>query len=207
MLHFWKSREPFGRRAGILPGAFNPVTMAHLELARAAMHQYDLDEVLFLLPHALPHKEFTGASFNQRLEMLRAALDGEPRFSIGSTDQGLFSEIARECRPVYGRQAEFFFICGRDAADRVAAWDYGPGASFTAMLGEFQLLVAPRSGACNVAPEHAARVHPLEVAGDLESFSSSAVREAIAANQPWDHLVPSAAADVIRRDHLYAPVA
>ncbi len=204
MLHFWKSSEPLGRRAGILPGAFNPVTVAHLELARESMHQYDLDEVLFLLPQALPHKDFTGASFDQRVEMLQAALQAEPRFSIGSTDQGLFIDIARECRPVYGPPAEFFFICGRDAADRVVNWDYGPHASFTDMLGEFQLLVAPRLGACAFKPEHATRIHPLHVAADLEAYSSSAVRQAIADNQCWEHLVPAAVTRIIRRDRLYA---
>ncbi len=205
MLHFWKSSSPLGRRIGILPGAFNPVTIAHVELARRAMDQYHLEEVLFLLPQALPHKEFTGASFDQRLEMLRAALESEPRFSIGSTDRGLFIDIACECRPIYGSSAEFFFICGRDAADRVTTWDYGPQARFTDMLEEFQLLVAPRAGACEIPPEHAARVHPLDVLRELESCSSSAVREAVAANKPWDHMVPPQVADIIRRDRLYAP--
>ena len=203
MLRFWKNSGTPGRRLGILPAAFNPVTVAHLEIARQARLEYRLDEVLFLLPLRLPHKEYTGASLEQRLEMLRAALAAEPQFSIGSTDQGLFVDIARECRPDYGRQAEFFFLCGRDAADRIAAWDYGEEIPFGEQLQQFQVLVAPREGPYVPPALGAGRMHPLRVSPGIAAVSSSAVRAAIAAGKAWAHLVPAGAAAVIRRDRLY----
>src|SRR5437764_13792105 len=99
-------------RLGILPGTFNPPTRAHLALAEAALKH--VDEVLFVLPREFPHKVYEGASFDERMEMLRAAAD-QPRFSIASTGGGLFIEIARECRETYG-DAALCFLCGRDAA-------------------------------------------------------------------------------------------
>lgn len=203
MLRFWKTRAAQGRRIGILPAAFNPPTVAHLEIARAAAPQYALDEVLFLLPQVLPHKEFTGANFEQRVEMLRAALAREQQFSIGSTDQGLFIDIARACRPVYTPEAELFFICGRDAAERIVDWDYGSEIAFSEQLQQYELLVAPRGGPYQPPPECASRIHPLDLAPQFEEFSSSAVRDAIAAGQPWEHLVPPAVAEIIRREGLY----
>jgi nicotinate-nucleotide adenylyltransferase len=188
---------------GILPAAFNPVTVAHLEMARAARRQYGLDEVLFLLPLLLPHKEYVAASFQQRLEMLLQALDAEPPFSIGSTDRGLFIEIARECRPVYGPEAELFFLCGRDAAERIAGWDYSGEIPFDQQLQQYQLLVAPRAGPYAPPPEWASRIHPLALPEELAGVSSSSVREAIAAGKAWEHLVPEGAAEVIRRESLY----
>jgi nicotinate-nucleotide adenylyltransferase len=203
MLHFWKKREPLGRRLGILPAAFNPVTHAHLAIARHASQQYALDEVLFLLPRVFPHKDYAGATFDQRLEMMRSALAGEPRFSIGSTDEGLFIDIARACRAVYGSEAEFFFLCGRDAAERIVNWDYGEGPGIAVQLQEFQLLVAARGGPYVAPAELATRIHPLEVPANLEEFSSSGVRRAIARGERWEHLVPGPAAAIIRRDRLY----
>ncbi len=203
MLRFWKSSEPAGRRLGILPAAFNPVTIAHLEMARAARRQFDLDEVLFLLPLLFPHKQYTGASLSQRVEMLRAALADEPRFSIGSTDRGLLIEIARECRPAYGPQAELFFLCGRDAAERFAAWDYTGEIPFAEQLREYQLLVAPRDGPYVPPPEFAGRIHALDAPPSIAAVSSTAVREAIAQGKPWEHLVPKGAAAVIAREGLY----
>ncbi len=203
MLRFWKNSEQPGRRLGILSAAFNPVTVAHLEIARQARRQYHLDEVLFLLPLLFPHKEYTGASLQQRLEMLRAALAAEPQFSIGSTDRGLFLDIARECRPHYGRQAEFFFLCGRDAAERIAGWDYGEEIPLGEQLRQFQVLVAPRGGPYVPPAQWAGRMHPLRVSPGIAAVSSSAVREAIAAGEDWEHLLPTGAAAVIRRDRLY----
>lgn len=203
MLRFWKSSKTPGRRLGILPAAFNPVTVAHLEMARAARRQYGLDEALFLLPLLFPHKQYTGASFEQRLGMLEAALAGEPRFSIGSTDRGLFVEIARECRPVYGPEAEFFFLCGRDAAERIVAWDYTGETPFAEQLRQFQMLVAPRGGPYEPPSQWRDRIHALTTRPEVETVSSSAVREAIAAGQAWDHLVPPGAGEVIRRQGLY----
>ena len=206
MFRSWKSSGATARRLGILPAAFNPVTNAHLSMARQALAQYNLDEILFLLPFSFPHKPFTGASFEQRLEMLHAALalDRDPRFSIGSTDQGLFIDIARACRPVYGPAAEFFFLCGRDAAERIVAWDYGPaGPSFADQLAEFQVLVAPRGGPYQAPPEFATRLHPLDLPPEFDSHSSSAVRDARVHGGPWEHLVPAEVAALIRRDALY----
>src|SRR5579885_2178598 len=181
MLHFWKNsavledvrrnRERGGhsppaapdRRLGILPSAFNPVTVAHVELAQQAMLQYRLDEVLLTLPRAFPHKGYVGPTFEERIEMLLAAAAEEPRLSAGSTDGGLFIEIVRECREVYGCAAEFFIVCGSDAAERAIAWDYArqaPAAGpFAEQIKEFQMLVAPRGGPWTVPPEYAGRIH------------------------------------------------
>jgi len=64
-----RSREQ-PARLGILPGSFNPPTRAHLALAEAALAE--LDEVVLVLPRAFPHKNYDGASFVQRADMLRA---------------------------------------------------------------------------------------------------------------------------------------
>ncbi len=167
------------------------------------MRQFALDEALLLLPEVFPHKPYTGASFDQRLEMIRAALADEPRFSIASSEAGLFTDIARAARPHYGPDVEFFFVCGRDAAERIVNWDYGAGVSFAKQLQEFQMLVAPRDGPYTPPPEFAARIHQLDTPPALHDCSASVVREAIAAGQPWDHLVPPPAAAIIRRDRLY----
>src|SRR5436309_4765393 len=100
-------------RLAILPGAFNPPTRAHLAMAEAALSV--VDEVLFVLPRIFPHKEYGGAPFKARVEMLRAALAGNPHFSLAVSDRGLFIDIAREARVEYGAGTELFLLCGRDA--------------------------------------------------------------------------------------------
>ena len=126
MIEFFRRASAAPRRLGILPGTFNPPTRAHLALARAA--QGHVDEVLFVLPREFPHKAYEGASFAERIEMLRVAVADDPLLSIASTDRGLFIDIARDCRDAYG-DAALSFLCGRDAAERIVNWDYGaPGS-------------------------------------------------------------------------------
>src|SRR5437588_12711265 len=87
-------------RLGIFPGTFNPVTVAHLALGRAGLRH--VDEVVFVLPRVFPHKNYSGASFAERLELLRAAVAGDETFSLAVAGGGLFAEIAQECRAAYG---------------------------------------------------------------------------------------------------------
>jgi nicotinate-nucleotide adenylyltransferase len=174
-------------KVGILAGSFNPLTVAHLELAEAATQCVDL--IVCVVPKIFPHKVFSGATLEQRLQMLDAAGLPIPH-AIASTGQGLFIDIARECRENYGTQAQLSFICGRDAAERILHWDYGREGVVEEMLREFELLVAPRGGHFSPAEEHRHRIHALEVRSGHEQVSSTEVRDRIARGDPWEHLVP-----------------
>lgn len=110
---------------GVLAGSFNPVTVAHLALARSARAQ--VEEVLLVVPRTFPHRSYSGASAAERLRMLCAAAEGEPGLSVAESEGGLFVEIAAECRAAYGAGIRPVFICGRDAAERIAhgeAWEH-----------------------------------------------------------------------------------
>jgi nicotinate-nucleotide adenylyltransferase len=178
-------------RLGILPGAFNPPTVAHLALARSALEH--VDETLFVLPRAFPHKSYDGAPFEARVEMLREATAGEPAFSIAVSNGGLFRDIARECREAYGPDVRLSLLCGRDAAERILNWDYGSATAVTEMLREFDLLVAARRG--EMAPPLHARhaIERLYLSEDVDSISSTEVRHRISRGMEWRHLVPPAA--------------
>jgi nicotinate-nucleotide adenylyltransferase len=176
------------RRIGVLAGAFNPLTRAHLALADAAAKV--LDEVVLVVPRSYPHKQFHGAALEDRIEMLK--LSGR-RVEIAQS--GLFIDIARE---LHQPDAELFFICGKDAAERVVDWDYGEPGAIDTMLEEFSLLVAER-GETYAPPEHLRhRVHHLALDEDLSDVSSTEVRRRVAAGEPWEHLVPSAIAPRVR---------
>jgi len=184
-------------RLGVFPGTFNPLTVAHVALARAALAR--VDEVLFTLPRNLPHKEYTGASFTQRLDMLRAALGAEQSFSIGVSELGLFCQIARECRKTYSESVRLSFLCGRDAAERIANWDYGRPGAFREMLADFNLLVASRDGEYSPPPEIAPAVVPLTLPCALDDISATEVRARIRRGDPWEHLVPESIHDQVWR--------
>jgi len=186
-------RRAAGRpsRLGILAGTFNPITIAHVALAEAAREM--VDEVLFVLPQVLPHKTWTGVSFEDRAQLLVKAIEGEDRFSAATTRRGLFVEIAAECREHYGKDVRVSFLCGADAAERIANWDYGEPDAFSRMMGQFDLLVAERGG--RFALPH----RELALDGDLGRVSATEVRERILRGEAWEELVPKAVRDDVRR--------
>jgi nicotinate-nucleotide adenylyltransferase len=199
-MEFFRRAAGRAQRVGILAGAFNPVTVAHLALARAALSQ--VGEVVFVLPKLFPHKSYHGAPFAERVEMLRAAIADEPAFSIATADGGLFVEIAAECREAYGDGVSLTFLCGRDAAERILNWDYGDPDAVAAMLCQFNLLVAARRGEFEIAANARQSVEILALNGEFDEVSSTEVRERIAQGLPWEHLAPQGARDLVRR--IYA---
>src|SRR3954447_25714353 len=116
-MEFFRRNAAQPKRLGVFPGSFNPVTVAHLALAAAALNI--VDEVVFVLPRQFPHKTYSGASFEQRMELLSLALAAHPRFSAAVSENGLFVEIADECRECFGADVRLSFLCGRDAAERI----------------------------------------------------------------------------------------
>ena len=196
-LEFFRRSVSEPRTLGVLPAGFNPPTRAHLALAEAALGI--VDEVLFVLPREFPHKSYENTSFTQRMEMLLAATGGKPRYSVASSEGGLFVEIAAECREAYGEKTPLAFICGRDAAERIINWDYGRPDAFLCMLQDFEMLVAPRSGDFQPPGEMEGRIRPLAVDGGLAEISATEVRERIRRGQPWAHMVPAEIVSMVRK--------
>lgn len=180
------------KRIGVLAGAFNPLTRAHVALAKAARQH--VDEVICVVPRVYPHKDFHGAALEDRVAMLRQA-----GYRVETTNGGLFIDIARELRT---DDSEILFVCGRDAAERIIHWDYGEAGAIEKILDEFSLLVAERGGRYE-APAHLRhRVLALALSEDFSDVSSTEVRRRIAAGEPWEHLVPGGIIDQVRR--IYA---
>lgn len=195
-MEFFRRASNSPGKLAILAGAFNPPTRAHLALARAALRT--ADEVLFVLPRVFPHKEYSGAAFEDRLRMIELALAGEPRYSIAAAAQSLFTDLARACRESYGGGVELFIVCGRDAAERAANWDYGAPNAFPRQLAEFRLLVAPRQGAYLPPPELRERIVELAMEPGFDLVSATEVRERIRSGRDWEHLTPESIAPLVR---------
>lgn len=186
---------PWDVRLGVFPGSFNPPTTAHFALIKAAAAH--TDEVRVVLPRAFPHKIYHGATLEQRVEMLKAVPAPAP-VSVAVSEGGLFIDIAHECRAVYGPATELWFLCGRDAAERIIYWDYGRPGAIDRMLDEFGLLVASRWGEFSPPAHLADRIRPLEVPAGTDAVSSTLVREQIARNQDWAHMVPAEITGMVR---------
>lgn len=195
MVEYYRRWGERPRKLGVLAASFNPPTVAHLELANAAASH--VDEVLCVVPRVFPHKDYSGATLEQRIELVKSAGLAMPH-SVATTEQGLFIDIAGECREHYGSETRLYFLCGRDAAERILNWDYGRPGVVDEMLREFELLVAPRGGQFQAPPEFSRRIQLLQLRGEHDHVSSTEVRERIARGEPWEHLVPQTIVERVR---------
>ena len=75
-------------RIGVLGGSFNPPHIGHLIVASDAYEALKLDRLLIVPASANPLKGMDegGATPEQRLEMVRLAFGGDPRFEVSSME-------------------------------------------------------------------------------------------------------------------------
>ena len=177
-------------RVGLLPGTYNPPTRAHLALAETAQRRFNLDQIVQVVPHSLPHKQIARPTVEDRLEWIAELARMRRGWAACMCQGGLVVDIVDAWRQEVGDTCELFVIAGRDAAERYASWDYGDREPFGDQLERFTLLVGSRGGAYRVAPEHTGRILPFEIAPAHDATSSLMVRSAIARGADWRHLVP-----------------
>jgi len=186
-------------RIALFPGTWNPPTIAHVDIARMARNH--ADEVIWILPRAFPHKGFEGAGFEARRDMLETLARQRAGFSAAVSDGGLYAEIAAEARDYFGPRPEIALVLGRDAAERIASWDYGAPGVFDEFLQRHRLLVAARSGEYEPASHHLDLISTLPMESSWDDVSSSEVRRRISSGEDWRALVPPAIAGIV--EHLY----
>jgi len=190
-------------RVGILGGTFDPVHKAHLELARAALEAFNLDEVLFV-PTGLPVHKLgrTHASISDRLAMLKAALEGSPGFVLSTLeierDAASYTiDTLRDVKQIYGQESELFLILGEDAARDLGNWK---DSREIARL--VTVLYARRPGAAAVSELPSGFVF-FELDMPSLDISSTAIREMLANDEDVTAELPADTLAYIRENQLY----
>ena len=112
-------------KTGILGGTFDPPHIGHTALARAAMDQLGLEEVIFVPANKNPLKSRQVSSAKDRMEMVRLALQDEVGLSASDIEltRGGVSyavDTLEELKMV--RPAQYWFICGADTVAGLAEW-------------------------------------------------------------------------------------
>jgi nicotinate-nucleotide adenylyltransferase len=115
-------------RVGVLGGSFNPPHLGHLIIASDAYEALGLDRLVIVPAHANPLKglDAGGASPEQRLEMVRLAFGGDPRFEVSSmeTERGGLSFTVDTLEALAARfpRAQLVLLVGPDALRSMDRW-------------------------------------------------------------------------------------
>lgn len=77
------------------PGTFDPVTIAHVHIARCALERFDLDRVDFTISATTLGKvDGDLTAIDERVRQLRAICNGDPAFDVRTTPASLLADIA-----------------------------------------------------------------------------------------------------------------
>jgi nicotinate-nucleotide adenylyltransferase len=194
-------------RLGLLGGTFNPPHIGHVVCALQALHELDLDRVLFVPVHAPPHKGVEAdPGVEHRVELCRRAVEDEPELGVSLVDAEIAgpSYTVDTLRRLHERSPgdDLTFIVGGDMALSLPTW-----REPAAILELAELGVAEREGVRRA--DIAERLAGLDL--DRIRFfdmpridiSSSLIRRLVAAGRPIRHLVPVGVAGYIDETGLY----
>lgn len=134
---------------GLLPGSFNPLTRAHLALARAARRSAQLDLVIFAVAARTVDKEgVTRASIPDRLAQLAAYARRDTGSAVVLLNRGLYVEQAKALGPyIAGSAARLAIIVGFDKVVQILDPRYyaNRDAALADLFSRARLLAAPRA--------------------------------------------------------------
>lgn len=142
-----------GMRVAFFGGSFDPPHVGHLAVARAARAAFALDKVLFAPVGMQPLKKAgSAASFEDRVEMTRLAIAGEPGFEVSLADApnaadsrqpapNYSIDTLRQLRSFLPSGCTLFCLMGADSFFTLHHWFHAAEIPFVAPL-----IVASRPG-------------------------------------------------------------
>ena len=112
---------------GLLGGTFDPIHNGHLRLAQEALEQCQLAAVRFIPSGTPPHRTRPHASAQQRLDMVRLAIQGHPQFAVDEheihrTDACYTVDTLIALRSELGTQQPLCLLLGSDAFLLLHTW-------------------------------------------------------------------------------------
>ncbi len=185
--HETPTRTPARTRFGFFPGTFNPLTVAHLALADAAISS-GCDQVFFCLPLVSVDKEDID-DVVARLAQTARFLAGYAHLTAAVMNVGLYVNIAEAARR-FLPGARPVLLCGADKIEQIFDQAYYADPLeqvLSSLFAKADIWASPRSG--SILPEHP-NVRELSLDPAFLKVSSSEVRDRLAAGLSVDHLVP-----------------
>ncbi|HTO04111.1 MAG TPA: nicotinate-nucleotide adenylyltransferase [Opitutus sp.] len=190
-------------KIGFLGGSFDPVHFGHLIAAQDAYEQHQLDRLVLVPAAQAPLKpNDVQSSAEQRLAMLRAAVEWDHRFEISEFEvrRGGVSytiDSARHFRQMYPDD-QLYWIIGGDQLPKLHLWK---DINELAGLVEFIVLERPGFPLKAGVDVPGLRLHRCD--GHLLAISSTELRERVKDGLSLDYFVPHKAIVYIAENRLY----
>jgi nicotinate-nucleotide adenylyltransferase len=184
-------------------GTFDPIHVGHLIAGTEALHEFDLDLIVFV-PTGQPWQKKEYSNPEDRFMMTVLGTAAHPMFAVSRMELDrrgptYTADTMKQLRTIYSDRVSFFFIAGADAILQLGTWER---LHELKDLTEMIAVTRPGFDLESLSPEPGwPQVHQLEM--PLIDVSGSEIRARVRRGKPIDFLVPGAVRDYIRSHGLY----
>ena len=188
-------------KVGIIGGSFDPIHSGHLITANFVLEQRRLHKIIFIPCNISPHKtQVVAAENNHRLEMVKLAIDNNPRFECSDLEiqKGGISYTVETFKELKNKFDEIELIIGYDNLVTFDKWK-DPDE----IIKIAKLIVLRRSIGSRDIHTNKYYGEAIYVDTPIIEISSSEIRERVLKNLPIDYLVPEAVKKYIYKFNLY----
>ena len=215
------------RRIAAYGGTFDPVHNGHLEVVRAIVRTFELDQLLIIPANRPPHKGSRPiADSYHRFTMAVLATIDERRvlvstIELDAPDRPYTFETVERLRSAFGMRTRLFFVMGADSFEEITTW-----REPARLLSSTSLIVVTRPGH-DVGSSHLderfrstivdlrgreGEMQPVEDLNEHQIFvtgyvntgiSSTDIRQRVRDGESIEGLVPPRVADYIKKYELY----
>ncbi|MEA2520748.1 MAG: nicotinate-nucleotide adenylyltransferase [Actinomycetota bacterium] len=193
-------------RLGVMGGTFDPIHYGHLVTAEEALHQFELDQVVFVPtgdPWMKEHAHVSAAEDRYLMTVIATASDSKFRVSRMEIDRDgptYTVDTLRDLRSAHP-ETDLFFVTGADAMIEIFQWK-DPAELFE--LAHF--IAATRPGYdlqafTATTPTDRADVTVMQV--PALAISSTDIRARVASARPIRYLLPEGVKTYIEKAGLY----
>jgi len=198
-------------RLGLFGGTFDPPHYGHLMVAQNAVERLSLNRLLFLVAGHPPHKVERALSPPWiRVEMTRAAVEGNPSFEVSEVEVGgggpsYTVNTVRYFRAAHP-EAELFFLLGSDQLAEFHEWQEPEGIASLATVvavgrdGMEPGLMAP------VGLPSGEDLDFISLPVTRTDISSSEIRSRVREGRSIQYLVPEDVREIIETHRLYRSI-
>lgn len=193
-------------KIGIFGGSFDPPHRGHLEVAKSALRNANLDKIYFIPAKQNPHKSnFPHASDLERIKMLNALIGSETKFEVSDIEINRPSpsysidtlRYLKDKNPT----ASIYLIVGTDTLKDLDKWK-----DSSEVLRIISGVIAyPRDKNSHLCPPFLDSSKFIPLDGDLYEESSTMLRELLADQKisSSEDFIPKKVLEVIREYNLY----
>lgn len=186
----------------IFAGTFNPIHIAHLEMAQYVIDNFKFNKIIFIPAYNPPHKNTTLPE--HRYNMVSLAIQNNPQFEISNIEyqregKSYTYMTILELYKKYQIDGKINFIIGTDAFEKIESWYKTDELK---KLIDFIVFVRAKD---TVNLEHLReKGYNFQVAKmDFIDISSTELRTRIKENKPINDIITKEVGDYIEKFGLY----